>query len=68
VGRTAFIGVGYADRANAFDLNVTLQDHFKRVKVEQQLEKEKDTPKPALDLGFKEGETIKINMKITVRI
>jgi len=64
-GRTAFIGVGFADRSNAFDLNVTLQDHFKRLKVEQEIEKEKEAPKPALDLGFKEGETIKISMKIT---
>jgi len=64
-GRTAFIGVGFADRSNAFDLNVTLQDYFKRVKVEQEIEKEKDAPKAALDLGFKEGETIKINMRIT---
>ncbi|OXA58485.1 NECAP-like protein CG9132 [Folsomia candida] len=62
-GRTAFIGVGFADRSNAFDLNVTLQDHFKRLKVEQDIEKEKDAPKPALDLGFKEGEKISIPTK-----
>jgi len=43
-----------------------LQDHFKRVKKEQEIADEKDAPKPSLDLGFKEGETIKINMKITV--
>lgn len=52
-GRTAFIGVGFADRSNAFDLNVTLQDHFKRLKVEQEIEKEKEAPKPALDLVSK---------------
>lgn len=66
-GRSAFIGCGYADRSQAFDLQVSLQDHFKRVKKEQEIADEKDTPKPALDLGFKEGETIKINMKITVK-
>jgi hypothetical protein len=36
------------------------------VKNEEQIEKERVDPKPQLDLGFKEGETIKINMKITV--
>jgi hypothetical protein len=65
-GRNAFIGVGFADRSDSFDLNVALQDHFKWVKKEEDILKEKDTPaKPTLDLGFKEGETIKINMKIT---
>jgi len=64
-GRSAFIGCGYADRSQAFDLQVSLQDFFKRVKKEQEIAQEKEAPKPALDLGFKEGETIKINMKIT---
>jgi hypothetical protein len=48
-------------------MNVALQDHFKWVKNQEQLEKEQHEPKQQLDLGFKEGETIKINMKITVR-
>lgn len=65
-GRTAFIGVGFGDRSDSFDMNVALQDHFKWVKNQEQIEKEKVDPKPQLDLGFKEGETIKINMKITV--
>ena len=65
-GRQAFIGVGFLDRSDSFDLNVALQDHFKWVKNEEQIEKEKETPKQELDLKFKEGETIKINMKITV--
>lgn len=65
-GRTAFIGVGFGDRSDSFDLNVALQDHFKWVKNQEEIEKEKvDGPKAQLDLGFKEGETIKINMKIT---
>jgi hypothetical protein len=64
-GRNAFIGIGFADRSDSFDLNVALQDHFKWVQKEQQNEKDKDVPKPGLNLGFKEGETIKINMKIT---
>lgn len=66
-GRSAFLGLGFGDRSDSFDLNVALQDHFKWVKNQEQIEKEKVEPKKELDLGFKEGETIKINMKITVR-
>ncbi|XP_060529330.1 NECAP-like protein CG9132 isoform X2 [Cylas formicarius] len=62
-GRSAFIGVGFGDRSDSFDLNVALQDHFKWVKKEKQISEE---PKgPTLDLGFKEGETIKIKMNIS---
>lgn len=42
---------------------MALQDHFKWVKKEKQISEEPSGP--SLDLGFKEGETIKINMKIT---
>ena len=65
-GRSAYIGLGFGDRSDSFDLNVALQDHFKWLKVEE--ESEKPTASPALDLGFKEGQTIKINMKITVSV
>lgn len=59
-GRQAFIGIGFADRGDSFDFNVTLQDHFKREKL---VENDAKTPAVApLDLGFKEGETIKINL------
>lgn len=67
LGRCAFLGMGFGDRSDSFDLNVALQDHFKWVKNQEKIEKDKSAPKQELDLGFKEGETIKINMKITVR-
>ncbi|GFR97164.1 adaptin ear-binding coat-associated protein 1 [Elysia marginata] len=63
-GRSAFIGIGFHDRSDSFDLNVSLQDHFKWIKKEA--EEEKNAAKfdagPKLDLGFKEGQTITLNL------
>jgi len=63
-GRSAFIGMGFSDRADSFDLNVTLQDHFQGVKKEEQISKEILEPQQKLDLAFKEGQTIKVNINI----
>jgi len=62
--QTAFLGLGFADRSDSFDLNVALQDHFKLVKNEDILLKEEQGVKkgPSLDLAFKEGQTIKVNV------
>ncbi|XP_015792068.1 NECAP-like protein CG9132 [Tetranychus urticae] len=66
-GRSAFIGMGFADRGDSFDFNVSLQDHFKlaekRIKLEQ--EDAAADSQPKLDLKFKEGETIKVNLNIS---
>uniref|UniRef100_A0A671LZ22 Adaptin ear-binding coat-associated protein 2-like n=1 Tax=Sinocyclocheilus anshuiensis TaxID=1608454 RepID=A0A671LZ22_9TELE len=63
-GRHAFIGIGFADRGDSFDFNVALQDHFKWVKQESELARQEaaQVSAPKLDLGFKEGQTIKINI------
>ncbi|XP_026874540.1 adaptin ear-binding coat-associated protein 2 [Electrophorus electricus] len=63
-GRHAFIGLGFADRGDSFDFNVALQDHFKWVKQEGELAKQaaNQSSAPKLDLGFKEGQTIKISL------
>ncbi|XP_015274411.1 PREDICTED: adaptin ear-binding coat-associated protein 1 [Gekko japonicus] len=63
-GRNAFIGIGFGDRGDAFDFNVSLQDHFKWVKQETEISKESQETdsRPKLDLGFKEGQTIKLNI------
>jgi len=63
-GRKAYIGIGFADRADSFDLNVTLQDHFKYLKKEAEgvsASAVADTG-PKLDLAFKAGQTIRINI------
>ena len=65
-GRTAFIGIGFVDRSDSFDFNVALQDHFKYLKKDEELAKAppiEDEKK--LDLSFKEGQTIKINIGVT---
>jgi len=63
-GRSAFIGIGFSDRSDSFDLNVALQDHFKGVTRDDEISKEDESSKPQLDLAFKAGETIKVNINI----
>ncbi|NXL23293.1 NECP2 protein, partial [Setophaga kirtlandii] len=62
--RRAFIGVGFVDRGDAFDFNVALQDHFKWVRQQSELARQAQDLEqgPKLDLGFKEGQTIKLNI------
>lgn len=63
--RSAFIGIGFTDRSDSFDLNVALQDHFKWLKKERELETSlKGLPDtgPKLDLSLKEGQTMKLNI------
>ncbi|KAI9119101.1 hypothetical protein K1719_009776 [Acacia pycnantha] len=69
LGKHAFIGLGFAERNEAFDFNVALSDHDKYVKREH--EKESGEPSeesqidihPAVNHRLKEGETIRINVK-----
>ncbi|XP_052389481.1 adaptin ear-binding coat-associated protein 1 [Carassius gibelio] len=62
-GRSAFIGVGFGDRGDSFDFNVALQDHFKWVKQENEIKSSEGSDSgPKLDLGFKEGQTITLNI------
>jgi hypothetical protein len=70
-GQQAFLGIGFSDRSDSFDFNVALQDHFKHLKQTKQIEEEEKSTnnnssseqQPKLDLSFKEGQTIKINLK-----
>ncbi|KAL2608794.1 hypothetical protein R1flu_027367 [Riccia fluitans] len=68
-GKHAFIGLGFAERNEAFDFNVALSDHEKYAKREQEKDDEsnsadsRNASTPALDLRLKEGETIRINVR-----
>jgi len=42
---------------------LSLQDHFKSLRVEEQLQREEEQPKEKLDLSLKEGQTIKVRHK-----
>jgi len=61
--QSAYIGLGFSDRSDSFDLNVALQDYFKGIRKEVEIKKEDDAPKVHLDLAFKEGQTIKVNIR-----
>ncbi|VDL18904.1 unnamed protein product [Hymenolepis diminuta] len=49
-GRSVLVGIGFAERSDAFDLNVAIQDHFNA------------SSHPKLDLGLKEGQKIRLNL------
>lgn len=66
-GQKAFVGIGFADRSDSFDLNVAVQDHFKGLERDSELAKQ-DSSAPKLDLGFKDGQTININIGVSVFI
>ncbi|KAL8142624.1 hypothetical protein V2J09_015656 [Rumex salicifolius] len=72
-GKHAFIGLGFAERNEAFDFNVALSDHEKYVKreIEEEAngggklggEESQIGIHPAVNHRLKEGETIRITVK-----
>ncbi|KAF7818442.1 adaptin ear-binding coat-associated protein 1 [Senna tora] len=68
-GKHAFIGLGFAERNEAFDFNVALSDHDKYVRREHEKESGESSEEsqidihPAVNHRLKEGETIRINVK-----
>ncbi|XP_078427844.1 non-intrinsic ABC protein 4 isoform X2 [Wolffia australiana] len=66
-GKHAFVGLGFAERNEAFDFNVALSDHDKHAR--RLPDKEPDDVAdhvdihPAVNHRLKEGETIRINVK-----
>lgn len=61
-GRTALIGIGFADGADSFDLSVALQDHFTAIVNASKVSAESNEERPKLDLSLKGG--IKMNLNI----
>ncbi len=58
------LGLGFADRSDSFDLNMALNEHFKSLRVDEEIAKESEQPREQLDLALKEGQTIKVNINI----
>ncbi|EDQ87326.1 uncharacterized protein MONBRDRAFT_27404 [Monosiga brevicollis MX1] len=65
-GRHAFLGMGFADRSEAFDFSVALQDFGKSLKKSADAQTEEEYV-PKHDLKMAEGQTIKINIKTKKR-
>lgn len=59
----AFVGMGFDDRSDSFDLRVTLQEHFRQLKKERDIKEEEDNPAPSKDYSLKDGQSIKIDFK-----
>ncbi|CAG8629134.1 16613_t:CDS:2, partial [Dentiscutata heterogama] len=62
--RRALIGIGFQERSEAFDFQVTLQDHIKHLKAEKEAIEHAKTSAlvPKKDYSLKEGQTISINL------
>ena len=60
-GRHAYLGMGYRERSDAFEFNVTIQDHIKRLRNEKIVAEQAAAPAaPAMDFSLKGS--ISINM------
>jgi len=61
-GRTAVVGMGFSDRAVAFDFKTTLKDHVKRVEFRREVKiKQQNEPKKDYN-SIPEGTKISINL------
>ena len=58
------LGLGFSDRSDSFDFNMALNDHFKSLRLDEEIAKEEEEPREQLDLSLKEGQTIKVNINI----
>lgn len=65
-GKHAFMGMGFRDRALAYDFNATIQDHWKGVLREKEAEEmeAKLAAEPLRDLSLKDGETLSIKVNV----
>jgi len=66
--KTAFVGMGFQERNDAFDFNVAIEDHVKDVirRREEKTNPRKNTQQsdqPSMNLGLKDGQTFKVNIR-----
>lgn len=67
-GKHATVGLGFRDRAQAYDFNATMQDHWKGVQRQKEAEEQRQqmearvASEPMRDLSLKEGETLSIKV------
>ncbi len=61
-GRHAFIGIGFSDRSEAFDLKSGLQRFQNLVKAERDAKEGGESTGPKLDLSLKKDQMIRINL------
>lgn len=64
-GRSALIGIGFADGADSFDLSVALQDYFTTITKAAKAVEEEEQQRPELDLKLK-GD-IRVNLNIGLK-
>lgn len=61
-GKHAYLGMGFADRSEAFDFNVALQDFSRQTKLSSEPSKDEGSLAPPVDYSLKEGQTISLNL------
>lgn len=64
-GRKAFLGMGFNERAEAFNFNVALQDFERRLQESKKRAQMKDEPIDTSAFELKPGQTITLNIKNT---
>ncbi|GBE81699.1 hypothetical protein SCP_0400700 [Sparassis crispa] len=69
-GRKAYIGMGFLERSDSFDFNVTLQDYTKRwrARVNPQEAGTDDKPSPHIPAGPKKDYTLKEGQTFSISI
>jgi hypothetical protein len=60
--RHAFVGIGFAERSEAFDFNATLQDHDRRQQDLKLQAKKRAEQGPAPDYSIPTGQTITVRL------
>lgn len=66
-GQHAFVGLGFQERTDAFDFNVGLQEFEKTLKYEEETGSQKALEEAHVDYSLKEGQTIRINVRLVPR-